>query len=171
MRRLPALLAAALLAATSWCARAQGAAEYQNASAASEKVGEAYFSAYVARDWNRLEPLLAERGGFADPTAALVFGSVAHADKATTMKAFREGYAAITQMSFKRQRAFFSGHYAIFEGTLDWTLRLASGKIVETRAMPLVTVLRVENGEVVEHRDLADYHPYIAAHRAASRGG
>ncbi len=152
-------------------AHAQGAAQFNAASAASEKVGEAYFSAYIARDWDRLEPLLAERGSFADPTAALVFGPVQNLGKATAMKNFRDGYAAITDMSFNRSRAFFSGHYAVFEGTLDWSLRLKSGKLVVTKAMPLVTVLRIEDGLVVEHRDLADYHPYVEAHRTTASGG
>lgn len=152
-------------------ASAQGAAPYKAASIATQRVGEAYFSAYVNRDWDRLEPLVADQGGFADPTASLIFGGVNHVGKTATLKAFREGYAAITEMSFKRTRAFFSGSYAIFEGTLDWTLRLRSGKLVATKGMPLVTVLRIEGDRVVEHRDLADYHAYLEAHAKASGGG
>ena len=151
-------------------AQAQGAAQFSAASAASEKVGEAYFAAYVARDWDRLEQLLAEGGSFADPTAALVFGPVQNTGKVEVLKKFREGYVAITHMSFNRSRAFFSGHHAVFEGTLDWSLKLKSGKLVVTKAMPLVTVLRIEDGLVVEHRDLADYHPYIDAHRTTTSG-
>jgi SnoaL-like domain len=163
------LVAALALPAANSCA--QGTSQFAAASSVSEEVGEAYFSAYVARDWDRLAPLLAERGSFADPTAALVFGPVENAGKVATLKTFREGYAAITHMSFNRIRAFFSGHYAVFEGTLDWSLSLPNGGLAITKAMPLVTVLRIEGGQVVEHRDLADYHPYLEARRAATPGG
>ncbi len=33
--------------------------------------------------------------------------------------------------------------------------------------MPFVTMLRIENGLVVEHRDIADYRPFIAAEIAS----
>lgn len=169
MRVVSALiLSAGLILATQVRAGAQPSPlSYAQASDQSQQVGEAYLAAYIARDWAALEPLLAEHGNFADPTAELVFGTVQRRDRADTMRGFREGYAAITQMAFRRERAFFSGHYAVFEGRLDWTLALQDGRHVATQGMPFVVVLRVEQGRVVEHRDLADYHPFVAAHRAA----
>lgn len=89
----------AVLALVATGASAQGSAPFAAASTAAEKIGEAYFSAYIARDWDRLEPLLAERGSFADPTAALVFGSVQTTGKVEMLTKFRNGYAAIAHMS------------------------------------------------------------------------
>ena len=110
---------------------------------------------------------MSDAGGFVDPTAALVFGSVKVEGKAATLKRFRTGYAAIRHMEFHQMRAFYSGEYAIYEGTLDWTLELRNGKRAVTRGMPFVTVLRVARGRVLEHQDLADYTPFLAAMRAA----
>jgi len=144
---------------------------FEATAAATRAVAEPYFAAYIARDWATLEPLLAASGTFTDPTAEPVFGQVMNVGKAAVMKNFREGYAAIKSMRFNRTRAFVSGPVAVFEGTLDWTLALASGHDVVTQGMPFVTTLRVVDGQVVEHRDYADYHPFVEAHRKAKAGG
>ncbi len=172
MRRALRVLALAAVAFAAPLAGAQGAAAFRDASARTQQVAEAYFSAYVARDWDRLAPLLHERGGFRDPTAALVFGGVGREGKAATLRFFREAYAVLTHMAFHRTRAFFAGEVAVFEGTLDWTVLLGDGREAVTERMPFVTVLRLEDGLVVEHRDYADYHAYLAAaRRPAGKGG
>jgi hypothetical protein len=81
---------------------------------------------------------------------------------------FREGYAAITHMEFNPSRVFFSGEYAVLEGTLGWTLSLGTGNSATTQAMPFLTVLHVVGGQVIEHRDFADYAPFLAAVRPAN---
>ncbi|NVK22224.1 MAG: nuclear transport factor 2 family protein [Kangiellaceae bacterium] len=136
---------------------------YQQTSQATQSIAEQYFNAYISLDWDIIETLLAETGGFEDPTAELVFGQVKRIGKNETMKGFREGYAGITQMTFNPQRTFFSGQYAIFEGTLDWSIKLTEDKIAETKAMPFVTILKVVNGQVVEHKDFAHYGPFFEA--------
>ncbi|MCF7688227.1 MAG: hypothetical protein K9M98_06575 [Cephaloticoccus sp.] len=62
----------------------------------------------------------------------------------------------------------FSGQYALFEGNLDRTVRLPGSKSMSKEQMPFMTILRIENCMVVEQRDNADYHPYLAAYRAAT---
>lgn len=163
-----AIVCLALLASQVW---AQGKPSFAQVSAETRTVAAAYFRAYIARDWDVLAPLLAEGGGFSDPTASMVFGSVKFEGKEATLKNFREGYAAIKHMEFHEMRAFVSGDHAVFEGTLDWTLELRGGKQAVTRAMPFITVLRVVGGRVLEHRDFADYTPFLAAMRAAQAGG
>lgn len=140
---------------------------FAQASQATRSVAEPYFEAYIARQWDRLAPLLAEQGSFEDPTATLVFGPVKQAGKAATLQNFRDGYAAIRHMAFHASRVFVSGEHAVFEGTLDWTLALAGGRQAVTTGMPFITVLRVVDGRVVEHRDYADYTPFLAAVKAA----
>lgn len=151
-------------------ASAQGQPTFAQVSQATAKVAEAYFAAYVARDWDRLAPLLAAAGSFSDPTARIVFGSLEHRGAAAVLAFFRESYAGLTRMTFHRTRAFFSGDVAVFEGTLDWTLRLDDGKEVAVDGMPFVTTLKVADGLVVEHRDLADYHAFTAAYRKVVPG-
>ncbi len=149
---------------------AQGAPSYSDLSRATERVAESYFAAYIARDWDRLSPLLAESASFSDPTAT---GDSAprSVGKQATEKNFRENYAGITRMEFQRTRVFYSGHYAVFEGNLTWAVNGKDGKSILTEAMPLVTILRIEDEHVVEHRDYADYHPFIEARRKTRPGG
>jgi len=149
---------------------AQGTPSYAELSKATERVAESYFAAYIARDWDRLSPLLAESASFSDPTAS---GDSApqSVGRQATEKNFRENYARITRMEFKRTRVFYSGHYAVFEGALTWAVDGKDGKAILTEAMPLVTILRVEGERVAEHRDFADYHPFIEARRRAQPGG
>lgn len=145
---------------------AQPGARFDEASTATQGVGQAYFDAYIARDWNRIEPLLADEASFHDATAELVFGGAIAEGKPAMMTLFREGYAGITRMSLRPLRAFHSGHYSVFEGELDWALRLDDGVEVAS-VMPFVTIVRIEDGRVVSHRDYADYAPFVAALREA----
>jgi hypothetical protein len=171
MNRLFVPFVAWCLALSAAPAQAQQAPSFSQVSAETRVVADAYFSAYIARDWERLAPHLADDGGFSDPTAALVFGPVRFDGKGAALKNFKEGYAAIEHMAFHPIRAFVSGEHAIYEGTLDWTLALGNGKQAVTRGMPFITVLRVVRGQVLEHRDFADYTPFLAAMRAARAGG
>jgi ketosteroid isomerase-like protein len=170
MQRTLALVLALVAATPLPMAKAQPAQSFAATSAATQRNAEAYFAAYIARDWDKLALHLAEEGGFSDPTATPVFGKVEVAGKQATLKYFRENYAAIKAMRFNRTRAFFSGSHAVFEGTLDWTLGLQGGKEAVTVGMPFVTILRLDAGLVLEHRDFADYQPFIVAQRKAASG-
>ncbi len=150
---------------------ARSAESLAETSAATKLIAERYFSAYIARDWETLEPLLAAEGSFVDPTAEPIFGKVEQRGKLAVMKNFREGYAAIKNMTFASSRTVFSGAHAVFEGTLDWTLELDGGTQAVTRNMPFLTILRVQSGMVVEHTDYADYQPFVEAVRRAKNKG
>lgn len=162
----PLALALALFAMPMAPLFAQERPSFDETSAATETVSQAYFDAYIARDWDTLEPLLADTGTFRDVTAELVFGGAGTQGKPAMMTLFREGYAAITQMEFRPLRTFHSGNYSIFEGELDWTLQLSEDREV-TSVMPILTILRVEDGLVVSHQDFADYAPFLTAARAS----
>lgn len=155
-------VAASPLAAASTFAAGQ---KYSEATPSAQETGEKYFAAYIARDWDTIEPLLAEKASFRDGTAELVFGGVIQEGKPAVMKLFREGYASIDDMRFQKLRSYFAGNYAIFEGSLDWSLKLDDGRLVKS-VIPFSTILRIEDGKVVEHRDYADYAPFIAAMKA-----
>ncbi|MBB5203200.1 ketosteroid isomerase-like protein [Inhella inkyongensis] len=135
-------------------------------SAQTEAVAKAYFEAYIARDWDRLEPLLDEQARFDDATAHLVFGAVGKQGKLELMKAFRETHAGIHAMHFHPQSQFASGEHMVFVGELEWSLALPDGLVVDTR-MPFVVRLQVRDGRVLEHQDTADYKPFATALRAA----
>ncbi|MFN3304612.1 MAG: nuclear transport factor 2 family protein [Roseateles sp.] len=136
-------------------------------SARMAPVAQAYFKAYIDRDWDRLEPLLDETARFADPTADAVFGmSTARNGKTRLMLFFRNNYGAIRAMSFTPSTVWASGEFAVFVGELDWTLALPDGRLVRTR-MPLVTRLHVRDGRVLEHVDVADCRPFEVALQAS----
>lgn len=135
-------------------------------SAETSAIAQAYFHAYVARDWDTLEPLLADHADFQDSTAALVFGGVKRDGKADMMKLFREGYSGISKMEFRQTRMLQFANDALFEGDLDWAVDMGGGRIVAS-VTPFVSVIHVENGKVVHHRDYVDYRPFIDADRAS----
>ncbi|MBT9503586.1 MAG: nuclear transport factor 2 family protein [Burkholderiaceae bacterium] len=146
-------------------ARAAEPGPYVRQSEQTRQVAEPYFKAYLNRDWDTVAGLLAEQASFGDPTATLVFGGVQHQGRQAVLKLFRESYAAIVQMRFQARHSFHSGHYAVFSGDLDWTLRMQDGREVRS-VMPFVTSLRIEDGKVIQHQDLADYAPFLSAVRA-----
>jgi ketosteroid isomerase-like protein len=165
-RPFPLRLFLLLLASLCLLSAARAAPDLRAATQQTLAVAERYHSAYMDRAWDTLEPLLAEGATFQDPTAELVFGGQRHVGKPALMKLFREGYASITQMRFEPLRTMASGQHVLFEGTLAWTLRLQDGRLVSSR-MPIVTWLRVQDGLITEHTDLADYRPFADALRAA----
>lgn len=155
------------LAAASAPTAAQGLG-YAKQSEESARIGEAYITAYVALDWDRIEPLLADNATFHDPTAehSQIFGLKQRSGKPAVMKGFREGYAGVTKMMLHRSRTFYSGNYSVFQGDLEWGLKFPDGRVVEGRTS-FVAILRIENGKVVEHRDYVDYAPYLESEMAS----
>lgn len=137
---------------------------YEELSKTSADVGENYFKAYIAMDWNSLESMLDVNATFRDPTAEKVFGGSIHKGKEAVMKYFMDNYSAIQEISFIELRKIISGNYVIFEGDLDWTLKIEGGKEVRS-VMPIATILMIENGKVKEHKDFADYHPFLKEYR------
>lgn len=139
---------------------------YAQVNAATAPVADAYFAAYISRDWEALEPLLAEQASFRDPTATHVFGGVMSEGREAMMERFRTGYASITHMRFATSRRFVAGDVAVYEGALDWGLDLGGGTVVES-VTPMVIVITVAAGQVAQHRDYVDYAPFLEAVRAS----
>ncbi len=139
---------------------------YTQQSAATGSVADAYIDAYIAMDWERIAPLLADKATFHDPTAETLFGATQKQGKADILTGFREGYAAITKMTLHRTRTLHSGHYAIVEGDLVWGVKFPDNRLVESRA-PFIVIVRVEDGKVVEHRDYVDYAQFVRDERAS----
>lgn len=128
------------------------------------QIAQAYFDAYIARDWQTLGQYLDEEGSFADITAKPVFGNVKVEGKAQTLAYFTKNYASIKAMSFTSSRQWMSGDVAIFEGSLNWQISIAENKVVMTTDMPFITILELRDGHVFRHRDYADYQPFLKAY-------
>ena len=157
---------AAVALPTAVCA--QERPDFETSTATALSVGEQYFDAYIARDWDRLAPMLADDVTFQDTTAQYVFGGEKHEGKDPLLAFFRKGYSGISRMEFDLDRRFGSSDNAIFEGTLDWAVDMGGGRIVSA-SMPMVVILTIHDGKVVKHRDYADYRPFLEANAASMR--
>jgi len=138
---------------------------YTETGEAAAPVADAYFDAYIALAWDRVETMLADDASFCDPTAEPLFGAVSAVGKQKMMARFREGYAVLKGMSFDTTRVIHSGGFAIYEGQLTWTIGMGSRDVTSTT--PMVTIIEVRNGKVISHRDYVDYMPFITAERAS----
>lgn len=157
----PALAQAAPPAAT-----APKPPSYSAITAATAPVADAYFAAYIANDWDSLEPLLAESATFQDPTASHIFGGVLSDGRTAMMERFRTGYASLTHMEFTKNRSLISDESALYEGALHWSIDLGDGIRVDS-VTPMVILLTVVDGKVIRHTDYVDYAPFTAAVRKA----
>ncbi len=165
MAKFKLMLLTILLMVMSGTVLADGRADaYEKNTKVSREIAERYFGFYINKNWDALAPLLADHANFVDPTAEQLFEGVSvWAGKATVLKNFREQYSATT-MAYAPLRVLESGKYVVFEGALHWTLTLPKRRIEAT--LPFMTMLKIENGLIVEHRDMADYQAFIAAEKA-----
>ncbi|VVT09785.1 nuclear transport factor 2 family protein [Erythrobacter sp. EC-HK427] len=147
-------------------AAAQETPDYTQVSVETAPVTDAYIAAYTRRDWDALEPLLADDARFSDTTATRLFGPVLSEGREAIMQRFRVSYASITHMEFTHGTRIVSGENGIYEGVLHWGLDLGNGTIVDS-VTPMVVLLTVADGKVTEHRDYVDYAPLLAAIEAA----
>ena len=139
---------------------------FEQASAETARVAEAYFIAYASMDWDTLEPMLHDEVSFADPTAKQIFQGIDLVGKDAVIGLFRQYNQSLEAMSFTKDKMIASGDTAMMIGTLDWTMRIAGGKKVRT-LMPISTVITVKDSKVIAHRDYGDYREFTKALAAA----
>jgi hypothetical protein len=92
-----------------------------------------------------------------------LFGGTRRDGKTESLKYLRQAFAGIEHMDARVSRRLFSADIAVFESSLDWTLVLRNGKRIQTHAMPFVVILKVRDGKVIQHQDIADYANFINA--------
>lgn len=166
MKIVPAIIVLMIAAAVSIAQQPQN--RFRETTAATEEVATQYFNSYMALDWDKLEPLMHADITFEDPTGTLLFGENRPAGKANVIGGFRTGLVALTHMTPKIKRRFFSGSAAVFEMDLTFGFRNRQKQEVNI-IMPLVIVLKVKDGKVIEHRDYGAYREYVKQFAAASK--
>jgi ketosteroid isomerase-like protein len=114
----------------------------------------------MAIDWDKLGTLMHDEITFDDLTAELLFGEKKPVGKENVLKNFRETFVSITNMTPKLTRTFFSGDVGVFEMDLSFSFRNQQKGITKI-TMPLVVVITIKDGKVIEHRDYGDYREYI----------
>lgn len=166
MKIVPAFIVLMIAAAVVMAQPPQN--RFKETTTATEEVATRYFYAYMALDWNKLEPLMHADITFEDPTGTLLFGENRPAGKSDVIGGFRTGLAALTHMTPKIRRKFFSGTAGVFEMDLTFGFRNRQNQEVNI-TMPLVVVLKVKDGKVIEHRDYGGYRDYVKQVAAASK--
>jgi ketosteroid isomerase-like protein len=80
--------------------------------------------------------------------------------KVNVYESFKKSYAAIIEMKQEPIRAIFSSNTGIFEIVIKWKFKAGTEKIIAIE-MPLIVVLTVKEGKVIEHRDYGDYNYFL----------
>lgn len=154
-----------IFVATTIAVNAQQKSPFPERTLLTEDVATKYFNHYMAIDWDKLSLLMHDDISFEDPTAELLFGEKKPVGKTNVLKNFRDTFIAITNMTPKLTRTFFSGDNGVFEMDLSFSFKDRQNNTV-TIQMPLVAVITVKDGKVIAHRDYGDYREYIKQLRA-----
>ncbi|HRH43643.1 MAG TPA: nuclear transport factor 2 family protein [Pyrinomonadaceae bacterium] len=154
-----------ILLLTAFAANAQQKNPFQEKTEVAQVIATQYFNHYMAIDWDKLGALMHDDITFDDVTAELLFGEKKPVGKENVLKNFRDTFVAITNMTPKLTRTFFSGSIGVFEMDLSFSFKNRQNGIT-TITMPLVVVITVKDGKVISHRDYGDYREYLKQLRA-----
>lgn len=130
-----------------------------------EKTARTYLSAYSRQDLKAMIRCYGETPRFWDPTASLFGMGEALVGKDVIRATLATAFAPVLEMKIEPTRAFFSHRTAVFLSQAEWStagsaLGLKSKSV--SFAVPMMTVLRIEKGKVLEHLDYCDYEPALA---------
>lgn len=150
----------------SFSVNAQQKDSFQTNTAVTKDLASKYFDLYMGLDWDKLESLMHAEISFDDPTAELAIGWQKVAGKENVIKHFKTNYGAITKMTPNLRRSFFSGDVAVFEMDFEFSFKNTKNEIV-TIKMPLITILKIKDGKIIEHKDYGDYNEYLKQYRAS----
>jgi ketosteroid isomerase-like protein len=123
---------------------------------ASGDVAQAYLAAYESQDFERLAELYAPDARFVDPTSFDV--------PETTPPIDWQGPDAIiaglqswgvADVDYQVDRSFTASGRTVFDGSV--TAVFANNGDAVSYRFPIITIVTVADGHVVEHRDYTDY--------------
>jgi len=133
--------------------------EFYEANTVTKNVTEKYFAAYFDLDFETLKELMHDDISFADPTADLIFHSEKVIGKDAVYENFKKGYASITEMTQTPIRTIYSSNTGIYEINIEFKFK--EGANIISINMPLVIILTIKDGKVIEHRDYGDYNHFL----------
>jgi limonene-1,2-epoxide hydrolase len=133
----------------------------------TEEVAQKYFKHYFDLEFDQLELLMHDSISFQDPTAEFVFSGELIKGKAPLMEFFKTNYASIIGMNTQINRSIISSGVALFEIDLTWSFEgNTPDEKVTIKKMPLVIILKIKDGKVIEHRDYGDYRVFMEQYRS-----
>lgn len=130
-------------------------------SAATVEIATGYLAAYSTFDVGKMAPFLSDEIVFVDPTSAdqnADGGPFRFEGKAAVLKGLGD-YAAQFKdfhVAYDVKRRYESEGNVVFVADLTWTV-VTKDDETATGGAPIVTVVTVKDGKIVEHRDYYDY--------------
>lgn len=126
----------------------------------ARRVAQEYIEAYGAFDLDRVQELYAEDAVFTDPTSFsfVDFGAPYHWEGRSTIMAELRKLASeqgVQAVRYFPSQVFEASGRVVFVADLRPVYKVPEG-LIRTE-IPIVTIVTVEDGRVVEHRDYADY--------------
>jgi ketosteroid isomerase-like protein len=143
----------ALATATNAAARADARGDQATIDAASR-----YLDAYQKLDLVELEKSYAEGAAFEDPTSLMVQGiggPFVWRGRETILAGIRSWTQSISSLRYDVDDIYESSGRVVFVGAVNPVVATAGGSV--QYRYRIVTIVTVENGLVVEHRDYTDY--------------
>lgn len=141
-------------------------AQGQAASAETIKIAKDYLAAYSVFDFEKMRAHYSDDVLFTDPTS-LVYGkdnaTVDLKGKDVVLNALQKvvGQGGGGTLTFMPNHVFEAGGHVVFQGRLSF--EWAGGKV--KGEAPITTIIRIQNGQVVEHRDYFDYRTAAASQK------
>lgn len=125
------------------------------------EAAQKYLAAYSAFDMEKMAPLISDEMVFTDPTKPPETNNGApfvYTGKDAVLAALG-GYAKLYKefsLDYDIQRYFESNGAVIFVGDITYNI-LTDDQQTLTGTAPIVTIITVNDGKIVEHRDYYDY--------------
>ena len=150
-----------LLLFTSTIFFAQKRSSFSDITEVTKKITTSYFKNYIQLDFDKMKNQMNDSISFNDTTAKLIFGTKLIDGKKVVFENFKKTYAAITEMKSDIKRTIFSSNVGVFEIELTYKFKATDKKIITISKMPLIIILTVKNGKIIEHRDFGDYNIFL----------
>ncbi len=143
---------------------AQSPHGFDDSTTATAAVVQRYIDAYFAHRIDDLAAIMHQDITFEDPTAAFLFSGGRIAGRENVVANFRLMYQNVLRMTPTYIRTIVSSNTAVFELSLDWDFISVRGNTIHI-ITPLVVILSVQGGAVIEHRDYGDYTGFLKEYR------
>ncbi|WP_300553232.1 nuclear transport factor 2 family protein [Maricaulis sp.] len=123
-------------------------------------LAQAYIHAYEAQDFDAMLDFMADEMVFIDPTSFDLV-HVSEAANWTGPDAIISGISAwnIHSGDYRIERIYEAAGRVIFDGAFD--ARMATPDGFRTFRYPIVTIITIEDGQVIEHRDYTGLNDVI----------
>jgi len=148
----------ALLLAFAGLAQAVSAAPQMHGDAQTIATAQEYLAAYSRMDLKALERLYAEDAVFDDPTSTKVQGIggpfVWHGRK-EILAHIGEWAKSMQSLNYDVERVYEASGHVVFVGDVKPLVVTPEGLV--QNVYPIVTIVTVADGRVVEHRDYTNY--------------